>query len=260
MFRHRPAALGWSADSPIAAVMGEQPWAASFPRSPVPLPGHVVLRSRDGRVEELRARSLSRPSDRYHQVDVRRRLLTLAPQSIATAEGVDVAVTAAIAVRAADPAATVRAAADPDAEVYLAVQIALRDAVAACPLESVLVREVPLDRVLDAARTVAADVGLRVESVQLKDVRAPGALSAAREDALVQELRGATELERARAEVKATRARLAAAQMLERSPVLARLRLLEAMPPGTTLKVAGLDAAPGVPGAPMAPADEPASS
>lgn len=238
-------------------------WHRSRGRSPAPLPGHAVLRSRDGAVEVLRRRERSRRDDRFAVVDLRRGLLTVAPQSISTAEGVDVQVTAAISVRVADPTLTLASSSDPHAEVYLAVQIALRDAVAALPLEQVLRRELAHEPVLEAARAAAAPVGLAVEDVVLKDVSAPRALAAAREEALVVDLEVAAALERARGEVKATRARAAAAQMLERSPVLARLRLLEALPPGTTLRV---DGALGVPDLPVggdlsprspAPDDEP---
>lgn len=238
--------FGWSAHTPVALLEHDalgfgaagDAWRPALLRSPVAAPGTAMLRARDGRVEVLTGRELARPSDRFRAVDLRRRLLTLAPQSIAVLEGVDVAVTAAIGVRTTDPVAFATSAADPDAEVYLAVQIALRDAVALAPLDAVLVRELDMRGVVAAAHEAAAGVGLTVDSVVLKDVRAPRALEAAREEAVVVDLRSRIELERARGEVKATRARLASAQMLDRSPVLARVRLLEALPPGTSLTVA----------------------
>ncbi|BAU97425.1 hypothetical protein N24_3163 [Corynebacterium suranareeae] len=46
-----------------------------------------------------------------------------------------------------------------------------------------------------------------------------------------------TDLERARNEVKTTRARLASAKVLEQNPILAKIRMLEALPPGSTIEV-----------------------
>lgn len=205
--------------------------------SPVAAPGYAVLRTRHGKTEVLQSRAFARPGDLFLLVDTRERLLSLAPQSIATAEGIDAAVTATVTVRTADPVAAVTVTADPDAAVYLAVQIALRDLVAASPLERVLVRDLDARVLLDAAQAAGAPVGLDVSAVQIKDVQAPRRLVAAREDAMVVALESATALERARAEVKSTRARLAAAQMLEKSPTLARIREIEALPPGSTVKL-----------------------
>lgn len=235
------AGFAWHAEAPMSlltpsgAVGG--PWHRARLASSALVPGHVVLRSRAGQVEEMTGRELARPGDRFAEVDVRERLLTLAPQSIATAEGVDVTVTVAVTVRTADPVRALTATDDPDAAVYLAVQIALRDAVASAALDDVLVRALDTEPLLAAAREAGSRVGVEVRSVQVKDVQAPRRLAAAREDALVVDLEAATALERARGEVKATRARLAAAQMLERSPVLARIRTIEALPAGSVVRL-----------------------
>ncbi|MGP9695721.1 SPFH domain-containing protein [Brachybacterium sp. AOP25-B2-12] len=216
---------------------GAVAWRRSRLRAPVALPGHALLRSRGGRVEVLTGRPWARSGDRFCQVDLRGRLLTLAPQAIATREGVDAHVTAVVALHVADPVASVLTTDDGDAAVYLAVQIALRDQVAGIELADLLLRGLDLAPVAEAARDAAVRVGLAVDRVALKDVRAPRTLASAREEALAVELTAQADLERARAEVRATRARLAAAQLLDRSPVLARIRLLEALPAGTRLSV-----------------------
>lgn len=253
MLIHRSAPIGWYAHAPETAEVDavSARWMPCLLASPVPVPGAAVLRARRGRIERLERRVMARPSDRFTEVDMRRRHLTLSPQSIATAEGIDVTVTVAITLRTLDPIASVQVASDADAEVYLAVQVALRDAVARTALDAVLVRDVDVAPLTAAARQAGAGVGIDVESVVLKDVVAPRMLAQAREEAVAEELRSATALERARAEVKATRARLAAAQMLERSPVLARLRLIEAIPPGShvSLHESGLEASTATPDA-----------
>lgn len=236
---HRQQGADWFAAAP-APTADPGDWLPSPLRSPVVLPGHAVIRSRDGQLAELGGREISRPSDRYRQVDLRRRQLVMSPQSIAAAEGIDVQVTAVIVVRVEAPLAFVSAAADPDAEVYLAVQVALREAVARTAMERVLLRELDLAPVRTAADSAARQVGLAIEDVVLKDASASRQIASAREEEMLVEITSRTQMERARAEVKATRARLASAQLLERSPVLAQLRLLEALPPGTTLHLDGM--------------------
>lgn len=176
---HRQQGADWFAAAP-APTADPGDWLPSPLRSPVVLPGHAVIRSRDGQLAELGGRELSRPSDRYRQVDLRRRQLVMSPQSIAAAEGIDVQVTAVIVVRVEAPLAFVSAAADPDAEVYLAVQVALREAVARTAMERVLLRELDLAPVRTAADSAARQVGLAIEDVVLKDASASRQIASAR--------------------------------------------------------------------------------
>ena len=64
-------------------------------------------------------------------VDLRDRLLTLPPQEIPSADGAHVRVTAAVRWAVSDPVRFLEVAVDPSATVYLAVQVALREALAA---------------------------------------------------------------------------------------------------------------------------------
>ena len=219
------------ADAPLS-------WRPSFPRSPIPLPGHVVLRSRDGEVTALSRPGFALPTDRFAQVDQRRRQLSFAPQRIPTAEGQDVTLTFVLTVRVSDPAAFLTAADEPDREVYLAAQIALRELVATKPLAEFIGQRIDLSPVAEAAREAGAAVGVEVlGDVHLKDLSLPHGVAEALSQAEVDKLTAASELERARTEVKITRARMGTAKVLEQNPLLAKIRLLEALPPGTTLEL-----------------------
>lgn len=221
-------------------VEGDGPlsWRPSFPRSPIPLPGHVVLRSRDGEVTALSRPGFALPTDRFVQVDQRRRQLSFAPQRIPTAEGQDVTLTFVLTVRVSDPVAFLTAADEPDREVYLAAQIALRELVATKPLAEFIGQRIDLSPVAEAAREAGAAVGVEVlGDVHLKDLSLPHGVAEALSQAEVDKLTAASELERARTEVKITRARMGTAKVLEQNPLLAKIRLLEALPPGTTLEL-----------------------
>ncbi|WP_311488364.1 SPFH domain-containing protein [uncultured Corynebacterium sp.] len=213
-------------------------WRPSFPRSPIPLPGHVVLRSRDGEVTTLSRPGFALPTDRFVQVDQRRRQLSFAPQRIPTAEGQDVTLTFVLTVRVSDPVAFLTAADEPDREVYLAAQIALRELVATKPLAEFIGQRIDLSPVAEAAREAGEAVGVEVlGDVHLKDLSLPHGVAEALSQAEVDKLTAASELERARTEVKITRARMGTAKVLEQNPLLAKIRLLEALPPGTTLEL-----------------------
>ncbi|MGO1379413.1 MAG: SPFH domain-containing protein [Corynebacterium sp.] len=232
--RSRRNTSGASFYMPLSNATGWQPCTL---RSPVALPGHAVLRQREGRIERLDARAVARPGDRFRQVDRRRRLITVHPQTVPTSDALPVTLTLAMSVHTVDPVTYVSAAQGPDEEIYLAAQIALRELVATLPLEDFAGSRIDLSPVQDALGDTAASVGVAVDSVLLKDVSLPAEYSSALQDAVVSKVLAENDLERARNEVKTTRARLASAKVLEQNPVLARIRMLEALPQGSTIEV-----------------------
>lgn len=228
----RPADHGWAMYAPLS-----DGWRPASLRSPAPKPGHAVLRQRNGELTRLQGREFAAPGDLFQQVDLRRRLMQMHPQWIPTVDGINVTITLALSVRTVDPVAYIGSAQGPDEEIYLAAQIALREYVSGLRMEELVGTRTEVSAVLAAAQEAGSAVGVEVSTVLLKDFSLPEEYRLALEESLVGRVRSETELERARAEVKATRARLASAKVLEQNPVLAKIRLLEALPPGTTLEV-----------------------
>jgi regulator of protease activity HflC (stomatin/prohibitin superfamily) len=158
-------------------------------------------------------------------VDVRRQLLLVAGQELPTADVPGVRVTVAATWQAVDPAALLEVAADPVDQVRLAVQLALRDAVARRTLgELVAAREDLAAELLAAVAPRALGVGVEVQRVELRDVTPPGevrrallAVQTARQDGLAA-------LERARGETAALRALANGARTLAENPALVQLR------------------------------------
>jgi regulator of protease activity HflC (stomatin/prohibitin superfamily) len=175
----------------------------------------------------------------YHRVSVLERIVTTAPQDVLTSDGVSVRVTAAVRWRVADPQRYAETTADPAAVVYLAVQIALRDALVAVDVD-VLVREARLagDTLLEQARRSASPVGIDVVEVVVKDVILPPELRVAYAELVTSRTRGQAQLEAARAETAALRSLANGAKLLDEHPALARVRLVQALPYGSTLKMA----------------------
>ncbi|HYY09737.1 MAG TPA: SPFH domain-containing protein, partial [Kineosporiaceae bacterium] len=158
-------------------------------------------------------------------VDVRRQLLLVAGQELATTDLPGVRVTVVAAWQVADPVAFLEVAVDPVDQLRLAVQLALRDAVAARDLAALTAgRDDLAAELLAAVRPRAAGVGVDVERVEVRDVTPPGevrrallAVQTARQDGLAA-------LERARGETAALRALANGAKTLVDNPALVQLR------------------------------------
>lgn len=173
-------------------------------------------------------------------VAMRERVITISPQEIVTAESVIVRATMALRVRTTDPVAFAERAADPDTVIYLAAQIALRATVAGASIEDLLRRgdAVDTDAITRATAEAAALVGVEVLAVLVKDIIVPSELRAAAIELVTAKTRGAARLEEARAETAALRALSNAGRMLDASPALAQLRMVQAAPYGSKVVIA----------------------
>ena len=203
--------------------------------------GERALEYVDGsctRVLEPGRHRLARRAE-VRRVVVLDRVETIAPQEVLTSDGLGVRVTVAIRWAVADPQRYVEAAADPYALVYLATQVALRDALVDVTAEEAVrqARRTLGDPLTEAARTAGAEVGIAVRSAVVKDVILPHELRAAYAELVTARARGQAQLEAARAETAALRSLANGAKLLDEHPGLARLRLVQALPPGSTVEL-----------------------
>ena len=162
------------------------------------------------------------------RVDVRPTLLHVPGQEVFTTDGLVIRVSAVLRVAVTDPVAYLTAAQEPIQEVYLAAQVAIREAVAELTLEAALGSRATLpDRLRVAVEPAGARVGLEVVELVLRDIMLPGELRRAySETALVRE-RAKADLERARGEAATLRSLANTAKLLEEHPALLQLRTLQ---------------------------------
>ena len=167
------------------------------------------------------------------------RVETTAPQDVLTADGVTVRVTVAIRWAVSDAQRYVESAAEPLTFVYLAVQVALRDALLDLTAEEVArrARRTLGATITDAARAAGEPLGVAVRSTLVKDVVLPHELRAAYAELVTAKARGQAQLEVARAETAALRSLANGAKLLDDHPGLARLRLVQALPPGSRVEL-----------------------
>ena len=209
-------------------------------------PRHCALRYRHGGLEQVL------PAGRHRRVrgqrlvvlDLRERLAPIAPQEVLTSDGVTIRVSAVVRWSVGDPVAFVEVSDDPAATVYLAAQVALRDALASLTADEVVGRGavLPADRITAATAEVARRVGVDVAEVVVKDVIVPVELRAAAAELATARRRGEAQLEAARAETAALRSLANGAKLLDAHPALARLRLVQSAPPGTRIVLGVPDA------------------
>ena len=173
-------------------------------------------------------------------VDLRERLVTLAPQEVLTSDAVSLRVTVALRIVVTDAVAYVEKAADPVAAVYLAAQIALRENAAGLAAEDVMQRSARIDAegIREAAREVGTRTGVDVLDAYVKDVIVPSEIRAAAMQLVTAKSHGVAQLEAARAETAALRALANAGKLLDAHPALAQLRLVQQIPYGSRVVLA----------------------
>lgn len=176
---------------------------------------------------------------KHVRVVVRDVVDTLAPQDVPTSDGITVRVTASVRWRVVDPRAFVEVASTPFALVYLAVQVALRDAFASTPTQDIAaaVRSGLAERLTAAGSEAGDGVGIEVVTVVVKDVILPHELRLAYAEQITAKARGLAQLEAARAETAALRSLANGAKLLDEHPGLAKLRLIQALPPGSKVEI-----------------------
>jgi regulator of protease activity HflC (stomatin/prohibitin superfamily) len=212
-----------------------------------------VLVYKDGRFTGELGPGRHRVPRRRHEavrVTVRPRVVVVPAQEVLTADGLSVKVSLTATGRTADPRRWHEAVEDPDAFVYLALQVALRDAVATRTLDEVLAARAALPaEMLPAAAATAATVGVELTDLAVRDVMVPAELRHAAAEVATARSRGQAALERARAEVAATRALANAARLTADHPGLLALRTLQAIETGGATVVLRTDDPPAPAGA-----------
>lgn len=206
-----------------------------------------VLVYRDGQFERALGpgrHRLARRRRGWQRIVLRPRLLTVPVQEVLTHDGLSVKISLLVTVRVTEPRLWTEAVQDPDAFLYAALQVALREEVAARTLEALLADRTGVpDRMRAAVAQAAAATGVAVDALALRDVVVPAEVRRAAAAVVTARAEGQAALEKARSEVAATRALANAARLVETHPGLLQLRTLQAVEAGGATVV--LSTAPG---------------
>jgi regulator of protease activity HflC (stomatin/prohibitin superfamily) len=199
-----------------------------------------VLRFEDGRFAELLGpgrHRFRRSRTVLRTVDTRPRNLVVAGQELLTADGITLKVSVLATWHVTDPVAYVTGAQDADQVLYAALQLAVRDSIAATTLDEALAHRDRLSTGLaETAGQQVTSVGISLTSAVVKDLMLPGELRRAATETMLAREAGRADMERARAEAASLRTLANSAKLLEQHPSLLHLRTIQAAgTPGATI-------------------------
>jgi regulator of protease activity HflC (stomatin/prohibitin superfamily) len=170
-----------------------------------------------------------RGRDVLHTLDIRPRSTVIPGQELLSSDGVTLKLSALAVWRIADPHAYFTASANAEQMLYAAVQIAIRDAVAALSFDDAIANRARLSAGLaEAAAGQLAGLGIELASVVVKDLMLSGELRRAAAETVLAREQGRADLERARAEAASLRTLANVARLLEEHPTLLQLRAIQA--------------------------------
>ncbi|MEW5849366.1 MAG: slipin family protein [Myxococcota bacterium] len=162
-------------------------------------------------------------------VDLRERVLSIQGQEVMTKDRVSLRLNVSVVFHIADPRVMATVAKDADEALYLAAQLAVRDAVAVRTLDTLLAtRETLGEELLADVATRAQALGLKVISLGLKDVILPGDIKELMNKVVEAQKVAEANVIMRREETAATRSLAQTAKLLDEQPLLVRLKELEA--------------------------------
>lgn len=217
--------------------------------------GHAALRYVDGEVDQVLApgrhaawRTLKAVN--LAVIDLRERLLSITGQDVMSKDRVSLRLNISVVFQVADPLRMATTASNAEEALYLAVQLAVRDAVTSRTLDGLLAsRDALATELFESVAPRAEALGLRLKSLGLKDVVLPGEIRELMNKVVEAQKAAEANVITRREETAATRSLAQTAQLLVEQPLLIRLKELEAYKDlaervGTINVVMGQDALP----------------
>lgn len=168
------------------------------------------------------------PRTTVEMVDMRDRITSVTGQEVLSNDGVSLKVSLAAWYAVSEPERALNGVRDYEDALYVVLQLALRDLVAATTAEQLVERRQEIGSVLyENAAGAAEGLGLKLRAVELKDVMLPGPMKRLFAMTLQARKEAQAMLERTRAETAAIRSLTNAARMVQQNPALFQLRLLQ---------------------------------
>jgi len=177
--------------------------------------------------------------------DLRKTSMAVTGQEVLTADKVGLKASLLVTYQVAEPAKVVHATQQWFVELHNLAQLALRSVAGQLDAEALLTQRQTLGaQLLELVQPKAAELGLAVAAVELRDVMFPAELKRAFAETLKAKQEGQAALERARGESAALRNLANAARVLEANPALMNLRMLQSV---TSAQAAGSTLVLGMP-------------
>ena len=164
------------------------------------------------------------------KLDVRPRFVSITGQEVLSSDGVTLKVSLAANFEITDPNIAINKVMSFQDALYLELQLALREIVGAADIDTVLSARNELSKkLMEITEPKVVDLGLKLISVNLKDIMFPGKLKEIFAQVVNAKKEGLAALERAKGETAALRNLANAAKMIDDNPNLMQLRLVQTL-------------------------------
>jgi len=170
------------------------------------------------------------PSTTMQLVDTRETFATITGQELISSDGVTVRLSLFARYQVADPKKALGEVDDFPSALYLLVQTAARSILGGMTIDEVLEKRNELGPlVAESAIPQVEGIGLKLHSVDIKDIMLPGEVKKLFNQIVKARKEGLASLERARGETATLRNLANAAKMMADNPALMQLRILQQM-------------------------------
>jgi regulator of protease activity HflC (stomatin/prohibitin superfamily) len=165
-----------------------------------------------------------------YPVDVRSEFLTIQGQDVISADGVTVKISLAAEFQVADANLAVNKTANFRTNLYLQLQMALREIVGKEKIDALLENRTGMSgKLMELTAPKADQMGVKLISADVKDMMFAGEMKKAFGQVVKAQKEAQAALERARGETAALRSLANAARMMDDNPNLLQLRALQAL-------------------------------
>ncbi|HKT46599.1 MAG TPA: slipin family protein [Candidatus Acidoferrales bacterium] len=163
-------------------------------------------------------------------VDIRPQFVSVPGQEVLSADGVSVKISVAAEFKVADPHAAINKNLSFQNSLYLTLQMAVREVVSKEKVDALIETRSSFSAKLKEMTAVkAAEYGVNLISVDIKDIMFAGEMKRAFAQVLKAQKEGQAALEKARGETAALRSLANAARMIDDNPHLLQLRALQTL-------------------------------
>lgn len=171
-----------------------------------------------------------RPTHHLQLVDVRLLNVTIPGQEVLSADNVSIKISLAASYKVTDPYLAANKVVNVHEALYLLLQMNLRDVVGSLAIDDLLAKREEIGKqLLERSAAKAAEMGLELQFVNIKDIMFPGELKNIFAQVVNARKEGLAALEKARGETAALRNLANAANLLENNPSLMQLRVIQSL-------------------------------
>jgi regulator of protease activity HflC (stomatin/prohibitin superfamily) len=169
-------------------------------------------------------------STKIDRIDTRPQFLIITGQEVLSQDSIALKVSLAANHQVIDPVKAVMSTWDYTQALYTMIQVAVRDVIGSQPIDQLLENRKSFDeQLLQKCVDQAAELGIKLISVNVRDIMFPGDLKKVFAQVVQARKEGLAALERARGETAALRNLANAAKLLENNPMLLQLRMLQTL-------------------------------